>query len=77
MGKNTSVVIGLEQDKFLREMVAAGRFATTSEAVRAGLSLLEERELALAALRKAIDEGEASGGWHEIDIEKFLEIHKV
>ena len=72
MGKNTSVVIGEAQERFVKRQIAIGRFATTSEAVREGLALLEQRELGMEALRRAIDEGLASGDAQELDIGKWL-----
>lgn len=61
MQKNTSVTLGAHYEKFIAQQVAQGRFGTTSEAIRAGLRLLEEQEMKLAALRRALVEGEESG----------------
>lgn len=61
MQKNTSVTLGAHYEKFIAQQVAQGRFGTTSEAIRAGLRLLEEREMKVAALRSALVEGEESG----------------
>ena len=61
MQKNTSVTLGPHYEKFIAQQVAEGRFGTASEAIRAGLRLLEEREIKLAALRRALVEGEESG----------------
>ncbi len=72
MGKNTSVVLGDMQERFIREQIAKGRYATVSEAIRESVSLLEERELKLAALRAAIAEGEASGDFQELDFDALL-----
>lgn len=61
MPKNTSVTIGNHYEKFIAQQVAQGRFGSASEAIRAGLRLLEERETKLSLLRQALKEGEESG----------------
>jgi antitoxin ParD1/3/4 len=61
MQKNTSVTLGEHFETFIAEQIKGGRFASASEAVRAGLRLLEEREMKLAALRQALKDGEDSG----------------
>ncbi|MGB8817442.1 MAG: type II toxin-antitoxin system ParD family antitoxin [Rhizobiaceae bacterium] len=72
MGKNTSVVLGEAQEVFIKRQIASGRFGSASEAMREALTLLEERELKLEALRRAIDEGDASGPGEPFDIVEFL-----
>jgi antitoxin ParD1/3/4 len=59
--KNTSVTIGAHFEQFIAKQIHEGRYGSTSETIRAGLRLLEERELKLAALQKALIEGEDSG----------------
>ncbi len=51
MPKNTSISLGEPYLEFIDRQIAKGRFATASEAVRAGLRLLEEQEIALEKLR--------------------------
>lgn len=54
-----------ELDRFVLAKVESGRYENASEVVRAALRALEVEdqryELKLAALRKAIDAGDASG----------------
>jgi antitoxin ParD1/3/4 len=54
-----------ELDRFVLSKVKTGRYENASEVVRAALRTLErdeqEHEARLAALRAAIDEGDASG----------------
>ena len=54
-----------ELDRFVSTKIKSGRYEDASEVVRAGLRKLEREEQVhaakLAALRQAIDEGDASG----------------
>jgi antitoxin ParD1/3/4 len=54
-----------ELDRFVLAKVESGRYENASEVVRAALRILEREEqryeAKLAALRTAIDEGDASG----------------
>ena len=61
MQKNTSVSLGAHYEKFLAQRVKQGHVGSASEAIRAGLRLLEEREARVSLLRRALLEGEESG----------------
>lgn len=61
MSKNTSVTLGNHYEKFISQQLIQGHYGSTSEAIRAGLRLLEERETKLSLLRRALTDGEESG----------------
>lgn len=75
MAKNTSITLGEHFDGFIAQQIADGRYASTSEVVRAALRLLEYNEQKTAALRRLLEEGENSGAaeysyealMHELD----------
>jgi len=60
MSKNTNITLGEHFNSFVTEQLENGRYASTSEVVRAGLRLLEEEETKLSTLRKMLGEGEIS-----------------
>lgn len=72
MARNTSILLGDQYDAFIQRQIANGRFGSASEAVRAGLRLLEEQELKLEQLRAAIDKGDMSGTPVPFDVEAYL-----
>jgi antitoxin ParD1/3/4 len=72
MPRTTSIVLEDDDAEFIRRRIADGRFGSTSDAVRAGLRLLEEEEAKLERLRAAIDEGDASGPFVALDFDEFL-----
>jgi antitoxin ParD1/3/4 len=76
MSKNTSVVLGKEHDKFIRSQIKNGRFTSVSEAMRAGLRLLEEQELKIQALRAAIIAGEKSGAATDFNMNDYIALKR-
>ena len=59
--KNTSIALGEHFDKYIAEQLASGRYRTASELIRESLRMHQERELKIAAMRAAIEEGVTSG----------------
>lgn len=77
MPRNTSVTLGDHFDEFVREAVAAGRYQSVSEVVRAGLRKLEEDEHRLALLRSKLIAGEESPVARNVSSGNFLKkLHK-
>jgi antitoxin ParD1/3/4 len=72
MGKNTSVMLTDHFIDFIEEKVRQGRFASASEAVRAGLRLLEIEEQEYDRIRDALRQGEASGAPAPFDWDDFM-----
>lgn len=72
MTKSTTITLPEHQVGFLESQVAEGHYGSFSEAVQAGLRLLEEQEAKLAHLREALIEGEQSGPARLFDADAFL-----
>ena len=69
---NTSITLGERFESFAAEQVKNGRYGSISEVVRAGLRVLEEREMKIEALRSVLAEGEKSGK-ADYSIDKLIE----
>lgn len=52
-----NVVLTETQDRLVQALVASGRYQNVSEAMRAGLRLLEQEEAQLADMRDGLIEG--------------------
>ena len=72
MKHNTSVSLSTHFSEFITQQVESGRYNNTSEVVRSGLRLLEEREAKMTALRQALVEGEQSGVASAFDFDGFV-----
>ena len=77
MSKNTSITLGTYFDQFIQSILREGRYKNASEAVRAGLRLLEEEEQKIIALRHTIDEGVNSGIAENFDADEHLKMMKA
>ena len=58
MQHRKTISLTAKDDAFIVGQVESGEYGNASEVVRAGLRLLEQEQLKLAALRKAIDDGD-------------------
>jgi len=70
--RNTSIVLSDELLAFVEREVVSGRYASSSEVVREGLRLLEDRALKRERVREALIAGEESGPAEAFDLEAFL-----
>lgn len=52
-----NIVLTDTQDQLVQALVSSGRYQNASEALRAGLRLLEQEEAALMQIRKSLREG--------------------
>ena len=73
MPRDTSVTLPDHFATFIEDQVAHGRYGSPSDVVQAGLRLLEEYEMKVAALREALIEGEQSGAVGPFDVEAFIQ----
>ena len=76
MPKSTSVTLDERLVGFIDRQIAAGRYGSASEVVRAALEFLEEHEARLEALRGALVEGEQSGPSKGFDFDAFIEARR-
>ena len=70
--RNTSIALSDHWVKFAADLVASGRYGSTSEVVREGLRLIEERQRRIDALDRAIQEGLDSGPAVPFDFPSFM-----
>ena len=61
------ISLGKRWEDFVADVVEQGRYESSTDVVREGLRLVEEREVGLASLRQAIDEGISRGGRNDSD----------
>ncbi|MFN7102764.1 MAG: type II toxin-antitoxin system ParD family antitoxin [Pseudorhizobium sp.] len=77
MGRVATISVGDDLAEFIAHKVSAGDYASEAEVVQAALELLRAQDEGLAAIRAAIDEGDASGEPQPFVSSQFLEeIHR-
>ncbi|NBB48378.1 type II toxin-antitoxin system ParD family antitoxin [Rhizobium sp. CRIBSB] len=72
MNKMTTVTVSQELADFMEAKIAAGDYASEAEVIEAALALLRDEVDGLAAIKAAIEEGEASGEPQPFDFDDFL-----
>jgi len=72
MPRNTSFVLSDHFNDFIARAVESGRYASTSDVLRAGLRILEQEEQRLDRLRAEIIKGEESGFTEDFDFDDVL-----
>lgn len=61
MGESMNIQLTSENEHFLQQEIAAGRYGSTDEVLNAGLEMLRKRQALLAFIdegRRQLDEGE-------------------
>lgn len=58
MQHRKTISLTAKDDAFITQQIDAGEYGNASEVVRAGLRLLEQEQIKLEALRRAIAEGD-------------------
>jgi antitoxin ParD1/3/4 len=59
MQHRKTISLTAKDDAFISQQIDAGEYGNASEVVRAGLRLLEQEQIKLEALRRAIADGDA------------------
>jgi antitoxin ParD1/3/4 len=77
MGTITSITVDEELADYVQKQLDDGRYGSASEVIEEALRLMKQSEEdSLAAIRAAIEEGEASGEPQPFDFDEFLkEMH--
>ena len=73
MAKNTSILLGDYFDNFINGQIKTGRFASTSEVIRAALRMFEQEETKKLELIKELKKGEKSGFVKNFNRKTFVE----
>ena len=69
-----NVSIGERWEKFVASAVALGRYNSSSEVVREGLRLVEEREAKLSALQETLNQSILAGGHNsDTDVAAYID----
>jgi len=75
--KIISINLGEHYNQFISSQVTNGRFENENDVIKAALSLLEDEDSRVLALRNAIQEGLDSGIAHNFVPEKHLQQLKL
>lgn len=60
MQHRKTISLTAKDEQFISAQLEAGQYGNASEVIRAGLRLLEQEQLRLAALRQAIADGDSA-----------------
>jgi len=71
MPKNTSIILGENIDKFIKNEIEIGRYSSANEVIRSGLRLLEIENTKIETINKALVVGENCGSPKAFDNKGF------